>query len=213
MIKYNEQYNNNLYKIKRSDLKKAEIMMTEAFSKDPYLYYLLDSDEYDKNKAKYLHNFVLKYGLKYGKVFATSKNIEGIIIWLPPDETDMTTFKSIKSGVISLKKKVHNRILKILDNYGKYSSALHKKYAPCPHWYLLSIAVDKAYQGKHLASKLLRPFLQIFDKDNYPCYLETHNANNLSIYKHYGFNIVEIGKLPGTDKSHWCMLRMPLKLF
>lgn len=74
--------------------------------------------------------------------------------------------------------------------------------------------IDNAVEvltGRHLASKLLNPVLEHFDKVNSPCYLETHNIQNIVKYEHYGFKIAETGLLPGSDKTHWAMVRIPLR--
>ncbi len=63
------------------------------------------------------------------------------------------------------------------------------------------------YRGQGLASRLIRPLLEEFDKKKLACYLETHNPSNVAIYEHFGFKVVEEGKIPGTDMTHWAMLR------
>lgn len=54
----------------------------------------------------------------------------------------------------------------------------------------------------------LRPVFDYLDRQGLPCYLDTHNPANLPFYEHYGFKVVEEGRLPGTDRPHWAMLRM-----
>ena len=45
------------------------------------------------------------------------------------------------------------------------------------------------------------------DNERLPCYLETQNQNNLPIYRHYGFKVIEDVIIPGTKLHHWLMLR------
>jgi hypothetical protein len=45
------------------------------------------------------------------------------------------------------------------------------------------------------------------DTEHLPCYLETHNQKNVPIYRHYGFKVVEEDIVPGTEITHWAMLR------
>ena len=47
------------------------------------------------------------------------------------------------------------------------------------------------------------------DREGVPCYLETHNEQNLGLYEHFGFEVKEKGVLPGSNRSHWAMLRNP----
>ncbi|MFA6308471.1 MAG: GNAT family N-acetyltransferase [Clostridia bacterium] len=198
-----------LYKLERADLKRAEEMLADTLSDDPGVLFILNSEVCEKNMAKPLHRFNLEYGMRYGIVYATSEKLEGIAILLPPEETRKSAIKSIKSGGLFIFRKKYKNALKALRTYEKISINLHKKYAPFPHWYLLALAVDKEHQGKHMASLLLKPFFDYFDKYDYPCYLETHKRKNVEIYEHYGFHAKEICLLPNTAKRHWAMIRMP----
>lgn len=198
-----------LYKVERADLMRAEVMLADAFYDDPGVLFIMNSEVCDKNMTKPLHRFNLEYGMRYGIICATSKNLEGIVIWLPPEETRMSAIKAIKSGGLFIFRKIFMNTLKALRTYEKISINLHKKYAPFPHWYLLALAVDKEHQGKRMASVLLKPFFDYFDKYDYPCYLETHKRKNADIYEHYRFHTKEICVLPNTDKMHWAMIRLP----
>ncbi len=45
------------------------------------------------------------------------------------------------------------------------------------------------------------------DEENLPCYLTTSDENNVSLYQHYGFEVIEKGVIPDTEVSVWAMLR------
>jgi len=75
-----------------------------------------------------------------------------------------------------------------------------------PHWYLAQIGVEPALQRQGLATWLLRPMLARIDTVGLPCYLETENATNISIYQRYGFQVVADDAVP--DGPHiWAMRR------
>ena len=68
-----------------------------------------------------------------------------------------------------------------------------------PHWYLGLIAVDPAYRGRGVGTKLLEYSLAIVDRDGLPAYLESTNAANLSLYRRFGFQQlaeVRVGSSP-----------------
>jgi hypothetical protein len=199
----------NLSNFEKSQTSLAVQRLTSAFSEDPCLKYLLDSDVYDPEKAKYLHRYTLRIGLRYGLITTTSKNIEGISIWLPPGKSSVSTWMFIRSGGLNLIKKVHPKILDLFKTYDKFSSGIHHRNASMPHWYLFSIAVDKQYQGRGYAKQLLEPVLQYFDEKKQTCYLETHNPKNVGFYAKYNFELVETGTLPNSDITHFGMLRKP----
>ena len=196
-----------LQNLEKKDIGKAVKTLTSAFSNDPCLKYLLNSEEYDYKKASFIHRYSINLGLRYGIALCTSKEVEGICIWMPPRSTNTTTWMFLRAGGLSLRNTVDKGIIKRLQDYGNYSGSIHHKNAPFPHWYLLSIAVEKEYQGKGISNRLMKPVMDYFDKNNQSCYLETHNSKNVSYYQKFGFEVAEIGCLPGTKKTHWGMVR------
>lgn len=92
---------------------------------------------------------------------------------------------------------------------GDFTSSLHKKHATFPHLYLAPIGVDAKYQGKGYASKLLRPMFKRLDQEKLHCYLETQSGNNVDIYLHYGFEVLNKSTLPETEIDIWLMERPP----
>lgn len=64
-------------------------------------------------------------------------------------------------------------------------------------------------QGGGLGSSLIKPVLNVLDSQNIPLYLETHKVVNTEIYKHLGFNMVDVSVIPGTNISQYAMLREP----
>ena len=205
-----------LYQVSKIEIDKAQSVLAESFANDPFMQYLMGRNNYDLKKASLFHKFVINYGFKYGIVLATSANFEGVAVWLPPNKTEFTVWKSIQAGVISLVKieginfKKRLQFFKRFKGYGNYSAQLHKKCTSFPNWHLLEIGIANKYRGKGFASKLLRPILDELDKKGLHCYLETHNPVNVEIYRHFGFDVVIEGKLPNTEKPHWSMLRKPI---
>ena len=66
-------------------------------------------------------------------------------------------------------------------------------------------------QGKGIGKKLLNHALEIIDRQNLTCYLETQNIDNVAIYKKFGFEIISNKKLPKGDLQNWGMVRKQVK--
>ncbi len=69
------------------------------------------------------------------------------------------------------------------------------------------IGVAPVSQGQGYASKLLKPMLARLDEEGLPCYLETQKEKNVTLYQHFGFNVVEEFTFPSTTLTTWAMLR------
>jgi ribosomal protein S18 acetylase RimI-like enzyme len=202
-----------LHALGEADLERAGLVFREAFWNDPFFSYVMGGADYDRAAVTALHRFTLRYGLLFGKAYATSEELEGVALWLPPGATHMSAVRSIRAGALSLgkvgrgsaspRRAVYRRLLA----YSGYSAAIHERIAPFPHWYLLAMGIADAHRGKGCAGRLLRPVLQSLDAEGLPCYLETHNPANPAFYEHFGFTVAFVGLLPGSDMPHWAMLR------
>ena len=90
----------NLAKLSISDTHWAGQVLGQAFLNDPMLNFVIGDK---KNKEQLITWFVtcsFRYGALYGECFAT-KDKDGVLIILPPDQTKMTMVKMYKAGMLS----------------------------------------------------------------------------------------------------------------
>jgi GNAT superfamily N-acetyltransferase len=198
---------NTICRLKRTQVTPAVAMLDRAF-KDYSLNAGLFSDasgEEGKTPSSFLP--LIRYGLKFGEVYATSSNLEGVAVWLPSDKVKRTLWRKIRSGDFSMfslrAKKMRSRLAAFLE----YSNSVHRRWAPFPHLYLQLLGVDPVHQGKGYGSVLMKFMFERIDKSRLPCYLETHAAENVPIYERHGFRVVEEGTVPGSQVKAWAMLR------
>lgn len=199
-----------LHAIGREDLPGATEVLNAAFNEDPCLRYLLRSGDYDPRKARHIHGYTLRLGRLYGSALATSPALEAVCAWLPPGRIHVSTGMFLRAGGLDIARSGLD-VLGAIKLYGDYSDGMHREAIPGPHWYLLTLAVAKASQGKGYATRLLSPVLSLLDARGESAYLETHNPRNVPLYEHFGFKVVAIGKLPGSETTHYSMLRLPGK--
>jgi hypothetical protein len=57
----------------------------------------------------------------------------------------------------------------------------------------------------HIKSAAL--MLARIDEEGLPCYLETMDPNDVPLYKHFGFKVVDESTVPATSLTNWAMLR------
>jgi GNAT superfamily N-acetyltransferase len=65
------------------------------------------------------------------------------------------------------------------------------------HWYLNVVSTLPSRQSQGLGAAVLAPVLDDADDNGWPCYLESSNPRNVSLYLRHGF--VETGELPLPD--------------
>ena len=65
--------------------------------------------------------------------------------------------------------------------------AMREAHPHEPHWYLNVVATRPAAQSRGLGAAVLRPVLERADAEGVPCYLESTNPRNRSLYYRCGF--------------------------
>jgi hypothetical protein len=74
---------------------------------------------------------------------------------------------------------------------------VHRQLIRSPHRYLLAIGIEKA---------LVAPLLSQPDEHRLPYYIETFNANHLSLWKRRGFRIAGGGTITRNGPDFWALL-------
>ena len=198
---------NNLVRLTKAQIKPAGEIFARVLQDDPLFTYFIPNPIERKNKSHILYEGMVRYGVLYGEVYATSPNLEGVAIWIPSEKADFTIWRMFRSGFFSVLFRIGKKTISKMMSFSDYTNSLHKSHAHFPHWYLFMLGVDSMFQGKGYASRLLRPMFARIDQEHLPCYLETHNKKNLPFYQHYGFQVAAEGTIPKTNVTHWAMLR------
>ena len=206
--------NNNLdclFKLTPEYVKKAIHVAGSAFQDDPVTIFTYPDERERKEKVQYGFYMTYKYGIKHGLTYATSKDLEGITIWLPPDKTYLSIWSMMRYGMFHTMRKVGLKIeaIKRIMAIFNYEEERHKELVPYDHWYFQNIAVKPKEQGKGFGGLLISTMIKTIESEGLPIYVETNTEKAMSIYQKYDFEILEYGIIPDTDVPLWCMLRKP----
>ena len=198
---------NNLVRLTKAQVKPAAEVLSKAFHNYTLLqYYFPEESEREKIELYFVSIFSC-YGVRYGEVYATSPNLEGIAVWLPPHNYPMTIWRLVQSVPLSIIFGFGRYGGGRMRQFNEYIDAVHQRLAPFGHWFLQVIGVDPQFQGKGYAGKLLKPMLARIDEEGLSCYLETIDEHNVSFYKHFDFEVIEKSTIPETNLTSWAMLR------
>ena len=193
---------NDLYKIQKKDLKNAVNVLTNAFSEES-MWKEVFNDE-DKNRV--LTEVMVRFCLKYGNVFSTSDNLEGVMAIAPHDK-EMTVLRIIRSGAFFLSMKIASEAkkMKVLSNAIEEAK---KSLNLGPYIHLLIMGVSQEFQGKGFGGKLLRAIIEKAEEERKPIYLETQKEGNVNLYEKFGFSVKKKIILPEPlNLPMWLMVR------
>ena len=115
-----------------------------------------------------------------------SSEINGFAIFVPPGYKGMPTFGYLKAGGLSMPPST---------------------YLPQMRYEAYCMKVRSGKQRQGIARGLMEPVMDALDQNGQDLYLETHHPDNVPFYQKFGFEVVEVGKVPGSDLGHFGMLR------
>jgi len=197
-----------LERIMPDSLDYAINLSAAAFMSDP-LYVAAAPDAEGRDRlARSLTELFIRYGMRFGIAYKTGGTFDGLAVWLPPKERGISWVKAVRIGALHLLFRTKLKDLRRLMAVDKIARRAHINNAPGLYWYLLVLAVAPDKQGRGIASKLIKPFLDMLDEAGEAAYLETQNPNNVGIYRHYGFELLgdyEVPQLSGL--RHFFMFR------
>lgn len=197
----------DLYKISLEDVSKAGFILADAFEIDPIWKIVLGSCS--KAQRNSWFEAPVRYCMKYGTAMASSSSIEGFIGWLPGGFAEMTFDRMLKSGATKSGKKAGFKAmlrmmpLKIFDEHRK----IHMGNKP--YIYVMIVGVSPQFQGKGVGGKLLRAVIAESEKTGLPIYLETGTPNNVAMYEHLGFIVLDKIAVPKLNVPQWELVRYP----
>ena len=197
-----------LYIVKDSDLERLADVATDAYVDYP-LHNWLTQGKYDRTASKLIMQITLKTMTKDAVIYADSEEMNGFAVWIPFGFTGSKTLPFLFSGGLKLILHSGLGIIGRLLTYETYAMNLKKEYTDNYDWYLYNLSIKKDAQGKGIASKLLRPMLEFCDDEKMVAYLETNKESNVSLYKHYGFELKKEELIPKSTVMHYAMVRFP----
>ncbi|GAP16119.1 acetyltransferases [Longilinea arvoryzae] len=189
-------------KLTASEIQLAAGVFARAFFDDPLFRHFFPEISERRAQIEALYRFRLRSQLSNS--FKTNA-LEGLAIWQAPHRHN--SFPSILDLVPGLRmvKQVGRAPLTRMVSYLRWAESLRAVTAHEPYWYLDSLVVDPAFQGRGLARQLIDPVVRLARDAGQWIYLETHNRRNLDIYAHLGFTVVARQRLPGTYIDHFLL--------
>ena len=198
----------DIIKLDKAQVKAAGGVLGRALQDDPVSIFDIPDEEKRHAVIKYVFQMTSCLGVKHGETHATSPNLEGVAVWLPYINKEYKLIMDIgcllKAKVYKMGREASKRIKPI----EQHSTMVHREFAPGDHWYLQTLGVEPAHQGKGYGSLLMEYMLEKIDNTNpLPVFLETSTEINVKFYKRFGFEVVREGIIPDTGVEQWYLLR------
>lgn len=198
---------------KHEDIEAIGKLILEGFSEDPKMEYQLRNLERKQFILKTIAESQVREFLEKAEVY-TIDNCTGAILGYNSKNVDF-------NGFIEILTTMNNELVKILTEQemqtlistsqvlSKVDNIIWFNEISEEYYHLMTIVIDKQFRGQGIFRKLISPLLKECDEKKIPIALETHNKENLDIYKHFGFEIVKEFSDEKLDFRQYCMIRQP----
>lgn len=196
-----------LYRLQRQDIGRAAAVLADAFREDPVW---SRAFEQETGSSRWLAAFEVpvRYCFRYGDVYATTPNLEGVAAWLPGERADMTPGRMILSGAIICGLRMGAAAGRRLEPVFRPLQADRKRnMRGMTYTYLQVIGVAPQARGRGWGGKLLRALIRQSEQLGRDIYLETETEPNVRMYERFGFRTLKATSLPVVNLPMWEMVR------
>ncbi len=190
-----------------ADVKPAARVIAQAFIDDPLCAFMLPLKS---TRTGTLYTFFCALGelsIRQNRGFGVGQPLQGVAYWKFPDQGDVSvslgSLGRFAPLLFTLYPLGYIRARAIL----RQIEAFHQQHADQPHFYLDNIGVLPAARGRGVASRLIRPFLAMADRQRVITYTDTVTRSNVALYEHFGFECVDERTVPGTGITVWALRR------
>jgi ribosomal protein S18 acetylase RimI-like enzyme len=199
-----------LYRVHKGDIMRVGRVLADAFQRDPLWNKICEGESDLEKRFRALFEVPVRHCLKYGEVYATSLDLEGVAAWVPGKYADMTAWRIIRSGALGAAMRMGSNIAKKMRPVFKpVTEDRHENTAGYTYLYLCIVGVATELQGKGFGRKLIGAAIEKSERKGLQLYLDTETEKNVKMYEHFGFRLLKRITLPKVDLPMWEMVREP----
>lgn len=192
--------------LEATEVERAAAMLARAFLDDPLLAYVVPAPHERTGAYRALFTGLLRYGLRYGRVW-TTPGLEGVAIRRVPGDVPSPWGRIVRSGLAALPLRLGaaatTRLLRVMH----VTEAAALRHMRGPFWYCQVLGVDPDRQGQGFGKRLTHHTFAQAERDGLPCYLETATPRSRAIHERNGWTTIE-PFVAGTV-TVWSMQRPP----
>lgn len=193
--------------LRSNEVEKAVAILAQAFATDPAMNWIFGCEEAYIQGAPAMFRAITRYCLLYGKVFC-SEGLEAVALRRLPDDKKFSFWRALRSGFISLPKRMGNEAFKRLMIFDDLTQKeRQKQMGTHPFWYCWCLACTPLEQGKGFGRALMQHTFTLAKNSGLPCYLETATVKNQMLYEKNGFHKLAELCLPNSEIKIIAMIR------
>ncbi|WP_410651053.1 GNAT family N-acetyltransferase [Amycolatopsis sp. cmx-4-54] len=187
------------------DIDSAADVLAAAFADYAWTRHTVAADDHVRRVRDLQRLFVDRIGLPCGRVWVAD-GPEGVVaaaVWTTPES----------SGVEAAFAELARMMPALAGDRASAAASAEEALAPHrpaePVWFLATVGVHPAHQGKGLGRAIVEPGLVAADAAGVPAFLETSEPANVPFYRKLGFEVTAEVELPDGGPRTWAFRREP----
>jgi len=198
--------------LKEKELKIYADLMSSRFSEDPGVLFQIGGLE----RAELLLTLQCEGQIQAFDQQNAVKVLDGgkglLIGYSSKELPEEQLFEVLQQSSLRLLEKVTEDELLLMQNNAMLEGEIipqnwHTKYFNGEVFHLLVVAIDKSLKGTGAFRELLMPVIQDCENKKMPIVLETLNPDNVPLYEHFEFRLMESHTSDRIDLTCFCMMR------
>lgn len=186
-----------------AEVPKVAATYADAFTTDPVFRFLFPGRLRQKARLRTMFETEIElYVLPNGGTVWTDSGFGGAVAELPPGRWEMAKTATGKEALRWLRA-YRTRLPRAL----KVQKEMEKRHISEPHFYVRTVGVRTALQGRGLGSMLMQPTLERADSAGLPAYIEASSERSAALYERLGFVHLGVFELPEGGPPVWPMRR------
>ena len=142
---------------------------------------------------------------------ADSKEVNSVLIYIPPRSKEPGLLSYLKAGVVKMAFKTGVRRSIRLSRFDAKAQKIAQRYKAADDGYLFAFATRLDKQGQNYGKPLMKALLHYLDATGQGCYLETLKPENVGMYEHFSFRLQDEIKIKTGNLTLYAMHRPKIK--
>jgi ribosomal protein S18 acetylase RimI-like enzyme len=188
----------------------AGAALARAFQDEPILVYMLPDPTERARRAPLFFAQALRYTQLVGAAYAPAGTPTGAALGWPIPTNEPTPEQATMAGLQPLSEVLGEAAYARFAALATHIEEEQTQLVPPPCWYLASLGVEPASQGKGIGRSLVQAFLARAATDEVPLCLWTNRPGNVGFYTALGLEVIREGAVPNSDLPYWIFRLNPV---